>query len=276
MRIQFKSPAGHLHLAFTIGVSILLGGCGMNPEPTSSPPERSPDHAKALERQIEELRKIHERQAQETIKAITRQQNEEIEAIRARSDRERADLEQEISTLKKKIAEKDREVARLKGAVEIRNESRSRIPPSIVPPAITHFQRPQGGDPGMDTAAGITRNDTFPIRIIEVSGKKVVVGKHSSIRWVETDEEEKDGYGNLRKVLKKENFTVNDYDYQVGFTATNRTESAQVVQYRAGKKWASAQLHPAQRRQLMVDSAMGASLIISVGKDSRSYPVSYK
>jgi hypothetical protein len=110
---------------------------------------------------------------------------------------------------------------------------------------------------------------------VGVSGGKVVVGEHSSVRWVETEEKEKDNYGNSRNVMKKEEYSVQDYEYQVGFTASNLTGSAQTVQFRAGKKWGSTRLEPAQAKNLKVNSAVGASLIVRVGKKSRSYPVSY-
>ena len=263
-----------LQLTCILCVGALVSSCGRK-EISAKPRDDSATKVEQLEKQIRDLRVVHDRQTEEMVVAITRKQQEAIEALQQQHQFSRAELARRVTELEKKLDEKNLKIARLKQASAPGRNIDNTIPPSIVPPAITHFTRPKPDVSDFLVVTGEIERDPFPLRIVGVSGGKVVVGKHSSIRWVETDETAKDDYGNLRNVMKKEKFSVDDYDYQVGFTASNLTGSAQTVQFRAGKKWGSIRLAPAQAKKLKVDSAMGASLIVRVGKKSRSYPVSY-
>jgi len=252
----------------------LLCGCGGEDMP-EDPHDESAAKVEKLEKQIQDLRAVHDRQTEEMVVSVTRKQQEAIEALKLQHQRSRVELENKIATLEEKLDGKNIEIARLSRKPEPGSNTENAIPPSIVPPTITHFSHPKPDVSDFLVVTEEIEQDPFPLRIVAVSGGKVVVGEHSSVRWVESDEEEKDAYGNVRNVMKKEEFSVQDYDYQVGFTASNLTASAQTLQFRAGKKWGSTRLAPAQAKDLKVKSAVGASLIVRVGKKSRSYPVSY-
>lgn len=263
-----------LKLTCTFFVGALLSGCGRDIIP-AKPIDGNATNVEELEKQIRDLRAVHDRQTEEMVAAVTRKQQESIAAIQEQNQRSRAELESKVFELERKLEEKTLEIARLRRETPSRNTANT-IPEAILPPTITHFARPKPDVSDYLVVTDEIERDPFPLRIVAVSGGNVVVGKRASVRWVETEAEERDDYGNLQNVMEKEEYSVNDYDYRVGFTASNLTTSAQTVQFRAGKKWASTRLEPAQAKNLKIDSAVGASLIVRVGKKSRSYPVSYK
>lgn len=118
--------------------------------------------------------------------------------------------------------------------------------------------------------------DPFPIRIFAVKGLKVVTGNHTTAQQVETDEIDKDVFGDKAKKTRMESVQVDDYGYQAGFSVENPTATAVEISVSAGAKTDTIVVPAGQvLHDLAVDSAMGADLTVMIGSHTRRFPVTY-
>ena len=118
--------------------------------------------------------------------------------------------------------------------------------------------------------------DQFPVRVFGVEGMKIVTGHHTTVRQIETDETTKDVFGDKVKRIRDEDVQVDDYGYQASFSVENPTAAPVEISASAGVK-AQTFVVPAGQvlNNLAVDSAMGADLTVTVGSDTRRFPVTY-
>ena len=120
------------------------------------------------------------------------------------------------------------------------------------------------------------QTSTFPVRVFEAKGLKVVTGQHTTVRQVETDKIEKDMFGDKVKQTRPESFEEDEYGYKAGFSVENPTASPVEVSFSAGSGTETVVVPAGQIvSNLTVDSAVGADLVVEVGGYTRRYPLTY-
>ena len=113
----------------------------------------------------------------------------------------------------------------------------------------------------------------FPLAVFDVVGRQAVSGSHTSMRFT-TKELAGPGLDFPRKVRTQESYEVDEYTYEVAFSAENLTDRALTFSMRAGSLSRTAHLEARETRtNLTISAMMGAPLIITTEAHRRSFPV---
>jgi len=104
----------------------------------------------------------------------------------------------------------------------------------------------------------------------------VVTGTHTVPYSVETDEMIKDEDGKKIKKLEWKKETVQQYGFEVRFSAENLNDTPIRLHARAGLFNREFQI-PGKTTQtnLTLKAAQGSDLLISIGSQFKSYPITY-
>ena len=118
--------------------------------------------------------------------------------------------------------------------------------------------------------------DPFPIRITDVRGGQVVTGRHTSTRMVETGRTYIDEFGQTAQKLAEEEVEVNEYGYEVTFSAENVSDQPCSFRCNAGLSEIVVSLQPGETAQdLAINAALGGELTVQAGGYTRRYAVTY-
>lgn len=125
-------------------------------------------------------------------------------------------------------------------------------------------------------AAPAADADFFPVEILDIAGLQAVSKTHTTSRVVETDDLQRDGYGEVVRALTNEQVVVNEYAYSVRFSVRNLTPWSRQITVNAGASSLRLNLQGGEyRTNIVIDSTAGSGLRVIAGGDTRSYPVDY-
>jgi hypothetical protein len=182
-----------------------------------------------------------------------------------RVDERLAGLDARISSLEKQRAPASEDVKPPLG----------KILPSR-PPEISIYAAPDHRLADFIETPDADNPDLFPLRISNVEGRKTVVGTHQTTRIVESGETYKDDYGRRIPHRKEVTEDVNEYAYEVTFSAQNLTRTEKVVSFTAGGGTQTLILQPGENAtDLVVRSALGAALHVEAGGMVRNFDITY-
>lgn len=126
------------------------------------------------------------------------------------------------------------------------------------------------------TLDALQRQSTFPIEVLNPSGRKVVTGQHTLTRFVENGEMIKDGFGRERVAGDWVKEDVNQYGYQARFGLQNKSDQTVQVTARAGLASGSYTLQPGQVVEgLELLAARGGSLWVLCDGQSKRVDIEY-
>lgn len=244
-------------------ISLALGGCarGREESGTAFLQKQLSERDVALEklgRQVEELQRQHQQRLSDLehdFRAREREYRRELASLQRlleEKSRRVGELELALSQARARVGEWER-------ALALRTEAEK-------PPA---FQ--EAGAPAPSGAG-----EVFPIRVLDVTGRRVVTGSYTVTRDVDTGEVYRDEFGERRRKFVPRQETVREYGYRVDFSLENLSDRPVEITARAGLRTQSWTLAPrAAATNLSIEAARGSALQLMVGGLSRSFPVTF-
>jgi len=178
-------------------------------------------------------------------------------------DRDRK-LDSQVGELEQRLRLKDERIAELEQKLleEQKLAREARAAGGAAPPVSV---RPAGG--------GASGAD-FPVNVVGLKGGEIVTGTRVQPRYVETEETYRDDFGNVKKVQRREDETVNEYAYGITFSIVNLTATEQHLSIKAGLDAEDLVLKAGETREgVSLKAAKGAALLVTAGGLSRSFPV---
>lgn len=243
-------------------VCILLAGCGGE---KGAPTE--------LQEKDAQLRRMQERLVE-----VQQAQSSEINSLQRQLTEARRDLGDESEQQTKLVQLLRNQVETLreenrKLLLENSRLAKNTAPPEPPkPPATPAFKR---------LNAAVTRaaevKTSFPVRVTDLQGRKVVTGTHTVKEFVPSEETYKDKFGRVRQEGKWEDKTVNQYGYEIVFSMVNETDDKLQLTARAGMASESMTLGPRETRiNSRLVAARGSGLWLLSGGKSLKVDVKYE
>jgi hypothetical protein len=255
-------------------LAVLLAGC--NPPASSDDGGPGDTRLATLEGKVEAVeRRAAQAAMAERVAAdmeILRWQVEALTGRVARLESELAAAKRETSDLTSAAARRltaaEERLDRTGARIDLLELKAARIVDPNIGPKVT------SSGPAVSTA-GINEQE-WAVRVFDVRGDKVVIGKHTARRMVETDEEYRDSFGQIRKRLKPEEYEVEQYDYRAFFSIENLSPRPRQVSARAGAGPTNFLLGAkAMVTNVVVHSVVGSNLNLEIDEKARSFRVSY-
>lgn len=192
-------------------------------------------------------------------------------------------LEQQLADLDSRLAKLERAAApspppspasSISEATET-NVAPGRILPSR-PPNVSVYSAPDRRLADFIETPSRDNLDLFPIQVTAVAGRKEITGTHDSTRIIESEQVSKDDYGRKIPLRKEVEQKVNEFAYEVSFSAQNLTRTEKIISYTAGAGTRVMTLQPGQVvDQIIVPSAVGSDLHVEVAGMLKRYHVAY-
>lgn len=236
---------------------LLLAGCSPGPEQGPSEAELNSARITQLEQKLAGLEVKADRQSAQLDQTVRQNAKDQSESA--------VDLKNRMASVEERETSVEAALRELKAEVVKLRESQAQAPvTAYAPPApADDFITPPG-------------EDLFPVRVFDVAGRKVVTGKHKSTQEVETGDTYRDQFGEKIAVMETTEVEVNEYGYQVVFSAENLTKTPKKLSAGAGTAEQNFALAAGETQtNLTVDSAVGADLSVTVAGQTRRWPVSY-
>ncbi len=250
-----------LWVAALLAVSVACGCREQKPDPLAEDLHAQRQRVARLEAQLSEMERAR-------LSDILQLQ-EKAEADGQEARRVVDQLTRLVSESQQRLSEQERMLGKLQAelrAVQNRPEP---------PPASKAESGPQESD--YITPPSGTASDLFPVLALNVEGWKVVTKTNLSSRAVETDKFERDSFGNKVRKVETQIYELYEYGYQARFGLQNLTKTAKDVVVSAGPSSKKLTLTPGETlTNAVVPSVMGASLSITVGNQTRRYPLAYR
>ncbi len=272
MRGTFIVVCDMRKLLAILTIPFLLCACGQSPTHLQQEIEQKSARIVDLERRLGDLVAQEARAKEELRRELAwgkdklRHEAEEHRRQILVKDRTIGELEREVATLRRELAEKLPLAATPVAEPDVATlPSVSQAEPLLPPPEAEFI------DPPSEQNA-----DLFPLLIADVRGVSVVSGTHTVMRKVESSETYKDDLGVVRPHYTWEQGVVTQYTTTVSFTLENLTRSPQRASVRAGAASRDFVLAPGQRQEdISLVAARGSRLLVVVGGRSRSVEVTY-
>jgi hypothetical protein len=255
-----RTPTAALILA------LALAGCSRGGEPPDPRIEQQQAEVQALQKKVADLERSQGAQIADTAKTTTERLDRLDDASQRRVNEQRRLIEE----LQERIAIAERKITVLETATPPAPVAAPAPREEPKTPKVSVYSAP---DPVLEDFIE-PPTDRFPLRVFDVASRKVVTGTHTSTRHVQTDEIVKDEYGSKGPRIERKDVEVNEYAYQVVFSARNLTKTPKALIARAGGDPVT-QMVPAGATvtNVAVGSVMGADLWVSAGAESRSFAV---
>jgi len=242
----------------SVAVLVLAVGCGSKKEPLPTAPDPNIIRFEQIERKLFEVENEYNRgldDLEQKISASTAKDTENESDIEKRmmlQEQKNEALTDRIQKLEEKVsalAQQNRETQQVERTPRAEH-------------AVISISSPQ--------------SRLFPIGVYGVSGQKVVTGSHLASRQVETGETYRNEFGKRVPRTRTELAEVNEYGYQVRFSAQNMTDKTLKMVISAGAKEREITLPPQGIvKNASVDSAVGADLVVVTDGLTKRYPVRY-
>lgn len=118
--------------------------------------------------------------------------------------------------------------------------------------------------------------DLFPVAISEVRSEKIVTGTHETTQIVQSGETYEDEFGNIVPRFKEQDVALQEYDYQIRFSARNLTRTPKDITAGAGRDSTVISLQPGESQtNLTIAAAFGADLTVRSRGEVRRFDVIY-
>lgn len=246
---------------------LIIAGCGREQAVEGEAPDDPPTAGvvEQTERAMARLEREHEADLAAQAARLERMYREQHEAKLSELQGQVREARVTTEKLEAELAKRGLEVAALR-------RERQETPP-VTPPPPTTARVSVFTPPTPSLSRGPT-SSVFPLRIYDVTGRKAVSGKHTTLRFTTTEELTSSGLDLPRKVRTPEAYEVDEYTYEVAFSAENLTRRPQTFSMRAGSLSRTAHLDAGETRtNLSTTAMMGAPLIITTGSHRMRFPI---
>jgi hypothetical protein len=205
----------------------------------------------------------------------SRQEVNELRRIHLQNERE---LAKTADVANQMVEDKNRQVAKLEGQLKSVRDRASALERELAQLKEQAAAAPPPAKlPEQEVVRPTPPTASFPVRVYDVAGVRIVTGAHTVQRLIETDEVYRDEFGNRRKRVRPVEQVVEEYGYRVTFSVENLTAQPQMIEVRAG---VSTQEFIVRPNSVLADqsvvSARGSALMVMVGGKTQRFPVSYE
>lgn len=209
---------------------------------------------------------------QERLVEVQQAQSSEISSLQmelAAARRDLADESQQQTKLVQLLRQQVETLREENRKLLLENPRAAKKPPPLqppVPPATPPLRRLEEA---VTKAARTTQvKSSFPVRVTELQGRKVVTGTHTVKEFVPSEETYTDKFGRVRQQGSWIDKPVNQYGYEIVFTMVNNTDRDVQLTARAGLTSETMTLGPGETRMdAKLVAARGSGLwLLSEGK----------